>query len=348
MDELFDRHSRTGEPELREEVERLLAATGNASPEKAELQQALLWSVVRLIQDDTERWDMKIACRTLSELGEAFDRLRRFKRRRKVTVFGSARTLPEASEYGLATALGRLLASHEYMVITGAGGGVMQAAHEGAGRDYSLGFNISLPFEQQPNPVMRQNANYIEFRFFFTRKLFFAKEADALVAFPGGFGTLDETLELLTLMQTGKSPLVPFILMEPEGGGYWQQWKAFVEQQLDASGYINATDLSLIQFANHEEEALGIIRGFYKNYHSMREVDGLLRMRLAYPPAPGALKMLDRSFGDLCRSGGFSVQGAHPAEAHEPELDDLVRLVFDFNGRDYGRLRELIDFLNKS
>ena len=232
------------------------------------------------------------------------------------------------------------------MVITGGGGGIMAAAHEGAGLEHSLGFNITLPFEQHANPTIDGTENLLSFHFFFTRKLFFVKEADALVLCPGGFGTLDEALEVLTLIQTGKSPLVPVVLLDAPGGGFWQGALDFIRSQLEANRYILPTDLKLIRLVYSAEEAVDEINQFYANFHSTRWLKREFVVRMNHPLSERALAHLQSEFASLRLSGEFQ-QLAYTGEEHdEPRFSHLTRLVFNFNGRDQGRLRELVDYIN--
>jgi uncharacterized protein (TIGR00730 family) len=232
------------------------------------------------------------------------------------------------------------------MVITGAGGGIMAAAHEGAGRDHSLGFNITLPFEQHANPTVDGTENLLSFHFFFTRKLFFVKEADALVLCPGGFGTLDEALEVLTLIQTGKSPLVPVVLLDVPGGTFWQGALDFIHNQLENNRYILPTDMKLMRLAHNTEEAVEEINQFYSNFHSSRWLKHQFVIRMNHKLSEPALEQMQTAFADLCLSDRFHQHAYNVEEHNEPEFSHLARLSFTFNARDNGRLRELIDFIN--
>jgi len=222
----------------------------------------------------------------------------------------------------------------------------MAAAHEGAGLEHSLGFNITLPFEQHANATIDGTENLLSFHFFFIRKLFFVKEADALVLCPGGFGTLDEALEVLTLIQTGKSPLVPVVLLDAPGGGFWQGALDFIHNQLEANRYILPTDLKLLRLVYSAEEAVEEINQFYANFHSTRWLKREFVVRMNHPLSDRALAYLQSEFASLRLSGEFQ-QLAYTGEEHdEPRFSHLTRLVFNFNGRDQGRLRELVDYIN--
>ncbi len=344
-DPWLNKHWRTAQPELAERIDKLLTVAGG-NQANAVLYRDMVRSILRMQQRDADRWDAKIMANSLREMEQGFARLAQFKHQRKVSVFGSARSQPGSPEYQLAKSVAAHLVLDDFMVITGAGPGIMEAANEGAGRDQSIGLNINLPFEQEANPVMRGALGLLEFRFFFIRKLFFVREADAVIVFPGGFGTMDESLELLTLVQTGKSPVIPIVLMDVPGKGYWDHWLRFVNEGLLEPGYIAPHDMSLFIRVDSAEAACQEIRQFYRNYHSYRWAEGHLRMRIARRISDEDLGRLNAEFGDLCASGGIEQTGAHEAERDEPELADFPRLSFRFNQRDCGRLRQLIDAVN--
>ncbi len=345
-DDYLARHFQASGIDLKDKIDELThLAVPPASP-NLPLYREMLMTVARMAQADRNRWDAKIMLQTLREMEDAFSRLEQFKRRRKVTVFGSARTLPGHPLYNMALELGAALARYDLMVITGAGGGIMAAAHEGAGRDNSLGFNITLPFEQGANATVEGSNNLLTFHFFFLRKLFFVKEADALVLCPGGFGTLDEALEVLTLIQTGKSPLVPIVLLDQPDGHYWEGALQFMREQLLEHHYIMPSDLHLMRLVHSAEEAVQEISRFYRNYHSSRWLKDKYVIRMNHPLNEAALLTLDKEFRDLCISGDFQQQPMCASESDEPEFCHLIRLAFVFNARDHGRLRELLDFIN--
>jgi uncharacterized protein (TIGR00730 family) len=345
-DDYLSRHFQASGIDLKDKVEELTNLAVPPASQNLPLYQQMLMAVARMAQADRNRWDAKIMLQTLREMEYAFSRLEQFKRRRKVTVFGSARTHPEHPLYALAHELGAALARNELMVITGAGGGIMAAAHAGAGREHSLGFNITLPFEQGANATVEGSDNLLTFHFFFLRKLFFVKEADALVLCPGGFGTLDEALEVLTLIQTGKSPLVPIVLLDQPGGNFWQSALQFMREQLTAHHYILPSDLHLMHLVYSAEEAVQEIARFYRNYHSSRWLKNTFVVRMNHPLNAAALVTLDKEFSDLCLTGGFQQQPVCESESDEPEFCHLIRLAFNFNARDHGRLRELLNFIN--
>lgn len=332
--------------DLTRKVDEQLAQIAPDSPNLA-LYRDMMLTVLRMAQDDRNRWNAKITLQALRELENAFRVLDQFKGRRKVTVFGSARTPIEHPMYALARELGMKLAASDLMVITGAGGGIMAAAHEGAGLDYSLGFNITLPFEQHANATVDGTGNLLPFHFFFTRKLFFVKEADALVLCPGGFGTLDEALEVLTLIQTGKSPLVPIVLLDAPGGTFWEGALTFIRNELEANRYILPTDMNLLKLVYTADEAVAEINQFYSNFHSSRWLKNSFVIRMHHPLSEQALAHMQQAFADLCLSDDFHQHG-YQKEHEEEQFSHLTRLAFKFNGRNHGRLRELVDYINLS
>jgi uncharacterized protein (TIGR00730 family) len=331
---------------IAELVSQLIEQAGG-SPH-AEFLEEMIHSALRLIRNQTSRGDVKILNAALRELIYAFRVFAPYRGTRKVTIFGSARIADDSPEYLQAAAFAREVGAQGWMVITGGGGGIMKAGQDGAGRDQSFGVNIRLPFEQSANEIIQNDAKLITFRYFFTRKLVFLKETDAIALFPGGFGTMDEAFETLTLLQTGKSPLLPLVCVDRAGGDYWHAWDAYVRGTLLARGLISAEDLSLYRVTNRLDEAVDEIVTFYRNYHSSRYVGNRLVLRLHHAPTPGALARLEREFGDILSDGGFSAGPALPEEAEESALADLPRLVFSFNRRDFGRLRQLIDALNRA
>ncbi|MFI8479617.1 LOG family protein [Pseudomonas sp. NPDC078700] len=345
-DDYLARHFQTSGIDLRAKVDELTELIAPANSLNRELYREMLVTVIRMGQADRNRWDAKIMLQTLREMERAFSVLEQFKGRRKVTVFGSARTPVDHPVYQLGRELGAQLAGHNMMVVTGAGGGIMAAAHEGAGLDNSLGFNITLPFEQSANVTMKDSEHLLTFHFFFLRKLFFIKEADALVLCPGGFGTLDEALEVLTLIQTGKSPLVPVVLLDEPGGTYWQHAVQFIENELRDNGYILPSDMSLMRLVNSVEAATTEIAQFYANYHSSRWFKQRFIIRLNHSLNDAALATLGREFSDLCLDDGFEQYEPGAAKFNEPEFAHLTQLVFTFTGRHHGRLRELLNLIN--
>ncbi len=304
-------------------------------------------TVDKLEKDQTARGDLKILSRTLRELRYAFKVFRPYRRRRKVTVFGSARTKPGHPEYETAVQLSRKMAAdHGWMVITGAGGGIMEAGHKGAGLEASMGLNIMLPFEQSANPYIEGDPKLVTMKYFFTRKLMFVKECSGVVCLPGGFGTLDEALETLTLMQTGKQTMLPLVLLDSPEGSYWKDLGVFLEKQLLGNGMISPEDVHLYKVTNSVEEAIDEVLGFYKVYHSMRYVQDRLVFRLKEKLSDEKLAALKEGFSDILASGDYVQRGPLPEESGEADLADLPRLHFHFNRRQLGRLRMLINFIN--
>ena len=284
---------------------------------------------------------------TLKELRYTAKVFSRYRGVKKVTIFGSARTKPHEITYRMARSLGERLAQQGYMVITGGGGGIMQAGNEGAGSEHSFGVNISLPFETKPNHILQGSPRSINYKYFFNRKVAFIKEADAVALFPGGFGTLDEAMEVLTLVQTGKRTPLPLVLVDEPDGTYWSHWKRYVETELAARGYISRDDFSLFDLVQSVDDAVAIIDRFYRRYHSLRLVGERLVLRLTSTLPEENVVRWREAFGDMLKPGGeLFLSQALPEEADEPDLAHLPRLVMDFNRRHCGRLRQLIDAIN--
>ena len=303
-------------------------------------------STAKLQLDNTSRGDLKIISRAMRELRYAFKVFSAYRQDRIVTVFGSARTAPENPTYIQAKDFGRRMAAQSWYVLTGAASGIMEAGHRGAGRKQSMGLNIMLPFEQDSNPIIRGDHNLVHRKYFFTRKLMFVKECDAVCLLPGGFGTLDEGLEVLTLLQTGKRELVPVVFLDAPGGDFWNEWDSFVRNQLLKDGMISPEDLSLYKVTDDLDFAVEEILNFYRCFHSMRYVDDMLVFRLHQPLSDQRLDEINATFGDILSSGQFGVSGPLNEERDEPQLKDMQRLVFHFNRRSLGRLRQLVDNLN--
>ena len=304
-------------------------------------------TIDRMEKDKTARGDLKILSRTLRELRYAFTVFRPYRRRRKVTIFGSARTKPDHPEYETAVELGHKMAhEHGWMVITGAGGGIMEAGHKGAGKEASMGLNIMLPFEQSANPYIEGDPKLVTMKYFFTRKLMFVKECSSVVCLPGGFGTLDEALETLTLMQTGKQVIMPLVLLDAPNGSYWRDLGVFIEKQLRDGGMISPEDVHLYKITNSVDETIDEILGFYKVYHSMRYVNDRLVFRLKEKLSDEKLAAIRDQFSDILASGDYVQRDALPEESGEPDLAELPRLHFHFDRRHLGRLRMLINLIN--
>ena len=299
-----------------------------------------------LKQDKASRGDLKILSRALLELRYAFKVFAPFRRQRKVSVFGSARTPHDDPSYLQSVDFGRRMAEEGWMVLTGAGGGIMEGAHEGCGRTRAMGANIMLPFEQDPNPVIAGDRKLVNFKYFFTRKLMFIKEVHSVVLFPGGFGTQDEAFETLTLVQTGKRDLMPIVLIDPPGSSYWKQWLDFVRDQLLSHQLISPEDLSLFTLTNSVEEATEEIMTFYSVYNSMRYVRGKLVLRLHFAPDDAFIERLNDEFSDIVESGRIEMTQMNRLEADDRHLRHLPRLAFHFNRRSAGRLRQMVDLIN--
>jgi uncharacterized protein (TIGR00730 family) len=313
----------------------------------AELIETIKESADKLADDKTSRGDLKIISRTLRELRYAFKVFSPYRRNRKVTVFGSARTMPDQPAYQQAAEFGRAMAAHDWFVVTGAASGIMEAGHVGAGREHSMGLNILLPFEQSTNPIITGDRKLVYMKYFFTRKLMFVKESDAFCLMPGGFGTLDEGLEVLTLLQTGKHDMMPVVLLDEPRGGYWSAFDQFVRDQLLDRGMIGVEDLSLYRQTSKVDEAVDEILRFYSVYHSMRYVRTNLVFRLQQSPSDTLLEEINDRFQDILLRGRFVVSGPLPEEREESELSAMPRLVFTFDRRSFGRLRQLIDCINR-
>jgi uncharacterized protein (TIGR00730 family) len=312
-----------------------------------ELVQQIKETADKLLRDRAGRGDVKLLSTALRELRYSFKVFAPLRNRRKVTVFGSARMKDDYPSYGQAVEFGRKIAEAGFMVITGAASGIMEAGHVGAGRENSIGINILLPFEQYANPVIHGDQKLMHLKYFFTRKLLFLKESDAIALFPGGFGTHDECFEVLTLIQTGKSHMFPVVCVDYPGDDYWKSWDEFIRRQLLARGMISPDDLFLYKVTESVDEAIAEIAGFYRVYHSMRYVRGALVLRLQKAPSEGLLDRIRSDFKDILAGGTFEVTSALPAEANDSHLSSLPRLQFRFDRRSLGRLRQLIDLLNR-
>jgi uncharacterized protein (TIGR00730 family) len=333
----------TGDPEF----DRLIAEFVGELPKRdARISEEIVVTALKLAREQVNTLDRKIVNATLKELRHAFRVFHAYKDVRKVTIFGSARTLPEDPEWAVARDFSREIAEKGWMVITGAGPGIMEAGHEGAGRERSFGANILLPFEAAPNVHIADDAKLINFKYFFTRKLTFIKEADAFVLLPGGFGTLDEAFELLTLIQTGKAPMHPIVLLDTVGGEYWESFDRFVRDVLLARGFINADDLSLYRRMDDHTKAVEHIDFFYSTYHSERLVGKKLVLRLNNEPHDEVLETLSEEFSEIL-DGPVERTKASSGEVADDDVADLPRIALRFDRIHTGRLRLLIDRLNE-
>ncbi|HEX8340943.1 MAG TPA: TIGR00730 family Rossman fold protein [Tepidisphaeraceae bacterium] len=301
---------------------------------------------LKLLRDKNNRADLKLINTSLKELRYALKIFEPYKDVRKISIFGSARTAVDHHDYLAAMEYGRRIAEMGWMVITGAGGGIMAAGHGGAGSKPSFGLAIRLPFEQATNEYIEGDPKLINFKYFFTRKLMFVRSSHAIAVFPGGFGTMDEGFEVLTLVQTGKAPPMPIVFVDHEGSGFWSGWQSYVEKQLLGSRLISPEDLNLYKMTQSIDEALHEVTHFYRTYHSIRHVRDNLVIRLNNKPSPQQLDEIRRRFGHLACRGTIELTGALPQERDEPALADLSRLTFCFNKRDQGGLRLLINYLN--
>lgn len=325
-------------------IERLLTATGGIT--HPHLVRELVVSSLKIGQETTYIPDLKLINRTLREMRYTTRVFAPYRDRKKVTIFGSARTQPSEPIYQKCVRFSRLLAEQGWMAITGGGPGIMQAGNEGAGSDNSFAVNIKLPFEQGANPVMQNNPRLVTYKYFFNRKVAFVKEADAVAVFPGGFGTLDEAMEVFTLVQTGKTSPKPLVLVDDEEG-FWEQFFDFVKEQLLTKGLISGEDFSIFTITKDETEAAAVIETFYRNYHSIRFHDELAIVRLTKVPQPDQLEVLEQEFPELIMSGGrISCCGPLLFEDDQPELALLPRIVFPFNHFHYGLLIAFINRIN--
>jgi uncharacterized protein (TIGR00730 family) len=306
----------------------------------------MLRTVVKLAEDDAGRGDLKILSRAMQELRHAFRIFAPYRQVRKVSIFGSTRVQESDPYYPLAKGVAKRLADAGFMVITGAGPGIMQAGHEGAGREKSFGVNIRLPSVQAANPFIRDDPKLMNFHFFFTRKLMFVKEADAVVIFPGGFGTHDELLESITLAQTGKSQLVPIVLMDLPDGTYWSRWREFLRENVMSRGYIVENEMTFFKIFTDADAAVNEITRYYRNYHSYRFVKHDLVIRLNHAPSPQLIDRLNRDFADIVTDGKVRETDRLPDEVEDPDTRHLHRLLVHFNREDFARLRQMIDVIN--
>lgn len=312
--------------------------------------------LVRMAAGDIDRLDWKILKSSLQDLEGGFQAFYSYRHIRKVTIFGSARIQPESPEYALAADFALQMTQQGFMVMTGAGSGIMEAGNKGAGPGKSFGLNIQLPFEQGANPFIEDDSKLVNFKYFFTRKLFFLRETDAIVLFPGGFGTQDEAFECLTLSQTGKSRPIPLVLIDRPGGDYWQEWNAYIQKHLLEPGLISPEDDNLYTITDNLDTACQVIMNFYRVYHSSRYVDNRLVIRLNGEVSDQDVEQLNAAFGDIILTGQIEKSSALAEEFQkeqpvpeeiQDETINLPRLVFEFNQRDHGRLNQLIAAINQ-
>lgn len=306
----------------------------------------IIANALKLLRDETNRGDVKLIDKSFKELRYALRIFAPYRDVRKVSIFGSARTLEDHDDYRQAAAFAREMAAAGWMVITGAGGGIMAAGHGGAGAEPSFGLAIRLPFEQRTNPFIEKDKKLVNFKYFFTRKLMFVRSSHAVALFPGGFGTMDEGFEVLTLIQTDKSVPMPIIFVDRPGGDFWQSWQDYVKNHLLKQRLIGDDDLALYKITDNIDEAVREVRRFYSNYHSLRYSRDDVIIRLQHRPTDEQVARIEEMFSDIKVRGAFRVSGPLPVEQDEAVIARLPRLVFAFNRREHGRLRMLIDFLN--
>lgn len=329
------------------ELEKLIASVAkDQKPAKIKLLNEIFKAALKLARDNPGTLNLKISASVLKELRYSFKMFSSHRQTPKITMFGSARVPPATPLYNIAKEFASHAVKRGYMVITGGGPGVMAAGNEGAAGDKGFGLNIRLPFEQNPNPFIDSTQRLIHYKYFFTRKLFLVKEASAFAFFPGGFGTFDEAFEVLTLVQTGKSTLIPIVLLEPKGFGFWSGFSRFVDRCLLKGQFINDTDRNLYRIFHSPKQALDHIEHFYHNYQSTRFVKDRAVIRLKRAPSEKVLEKIAKRFDFLATDGGFSSGGPLAEEENEPELAHLSRLIFAFDRQNFGHLRLLIDFIN--
>jgi len=325
-------------------VQQLLDASG-ATADRDVLRD-ILRTAQGLAGDGADRLDLKITAAALREMRAAFAMFAPLRGTPKVTIFGSARTHPQDPLYLQARDLARALAGQGWDVITGAGPGIMQAGAEGAGPDHAIGISISLPFEEKPSNIIAGGDRAVAMKYFFTRKLMLLKESSAFVCLPGGFGTQDETFELLTLLQTGKATPAPVVLLDVPGGTYWTSWAAFLDKELVSAGLVLPEDHELFLITDDVAHAVSEVQRFWRSYHSIRWVGNRLVVRLRHAPTDAELADLNVRFADLLAAG--TIERTEPLRAEVADADylDLPRVVMRYDARRAGRLRHLIDALN--
>jgi uncharacterized protein (TIGR00730 family) len=332
------------DPKLTRQIEELIRAKGGGANE-AEVAD-IIENALKLLTDVRDTGDIRVIQTAIRELRYAFRLFAPYAAKRKVTIFGSARTSSDKAEYQQAVEFGEKISAAGFMVITGAGGGIMQAGHEGAGPANSFGANIRLPWEQSANPVIAKDKKLVTFRYFFTRKLTFIRHSDAIALFPGGFGTMDEGYEALTLMQTGKAQLMPLVLVDKPGGTFWKTWDKHTREHLLRDKLISPEDLDLYHITDNAADAVKVITRFYRNFHSTRFVKDLLVIRLRHAPSASAIAAMNEDFADIITGEPIKIIPPTPEEQEDTQHLDLPRIAFGFNRKGYGRLRQMIDVLN--
>ncbi len=337
----------TGDSEIDDQII-ALAQSIEADKGKSCLLAEMMTTAVRISRGRSEQSDFKLMNRTLKEMRITEEVFHPYKDCRKVAIYGSARTKPEEAEYQTTVKFARRMREEGYMSVTGAGPGIMAAGNEGAGRDDSFGLNITLPFEASANEFIKGDPKLIDYNYFFTRKLAFVKEVDAAVGCPGGFGTMDEVFEALTLIQTGKAVVYPIVLLDAPGGTYWKTWNQFITEHLQRLKLISDHDFALYKVTDDVEEAVAEITGFYRNYHSYRYVGDKIVIRMKKELSEATIKELEREYADIIKSGEMTQRGPLDTEKDEPALAELPRLVFRHRRGSFGKLRLLIDAINRA
>ena len=316
---------------------------GDIESYEGRLIRDMLTTSLKLIGDGRDTGELKLMAFSLKEMRHAYRVFAQYPDTRKISIFGSARTHPDHADYQTAVEFSRIMAQRGWEAITGAGDGIMKAGHEGTGREASFGLAIRLPFETTANTIIEGDSKLINFRYFFTRKLMFVSQADAVAVFPGGFGTADETFEVLTLIQTGKAAMMPFVLIEGEGTGYWEIWEKYVKDACLKGGFISPEDLNLFHIAHTAIEASDYVERFYRNYHSSRYIKDDLVIRINHKLREEDIKELTKEFAVLIKSGEIVQQGAR---SEEKVHLDLPRLIFTHTRHKFGLVRKLIDRIN--
>lgn len=336
---------RTGDPGLDAAIAELVDEAQLIEDEDLVFESIV--SAVRMGRERVDRADLKLVNAALKELRYAFHVFEPYRHVRKCTIFGSARTAPDDPAYASARDFGAAMVAEDWMVMTGAGPGIMAAGLQGAGPENSFGINIVLPFESAANEFIADDPKLINFRYFFTRKVTFMKETHGYALLPGGFGTMDEAFELLTLMQTGKSYLAPVVLLEPPGNTYWDTWRDFVERELAGAGLISENDLDFVHITDDVDDAVAHICHFFRSYHSMRFVGSRLVIRLNREVTAAELTDLNRQFGDIVELGEIERIEATSSEKEDNDALDKQRIAFRFDRASYARLRQLVARLNE-
>jgi uncharacterized protein (TIGR00730 family) len=327
-----------------QDLDKLLDNLGN-HPHRKWITKALK-SLSKITEQDVDSLDWKIISGVLRDIEKGLKTFKPYEHQRKITIFGSARVDPDSSEYGFAVDFAQRVCQLGFMVLTGAGGGIMQAGNEGAGKDHSFGLNVKLPFEQVANPFIQGDPKLINFKYFFTRKLFFLKESDGIALFPGGFGTQDEAFETIVLCYTGKQNPIPLVLIDEPGNNYWRNWHEYLKNNLVTRGFIKPEDLDLYTITDNLDTACNKITEFYRVYHSCRYIDDLFVIRLNYELTDDQVELLNQDFGDILLKGKIRKSTAKKQEKGDPTAN-LPRLTLYLNQRCFGRLYQMINVINQ-